>query len=83
MKPLNISKMIEDSVKTVEPVTESSILGVRVSDKEQSPIIDIEPVGISSSPPQLLNTSGRQLGQRDCRQSLAVGITPLERGLHV
>lgn len=83
MKLLNIQKMIEDSVTTGEPVTESFMLGARSGEDEKSPIIDIEPVGISSSPPQILNTSGRQLGQRHFRQSLSVGITPLARGLHV
>lgn len=82
MKPLKIQQMIEDSVATREPVTESLML-VAKGVEDESLVIDIEPVGISSSPPQLLNTSGRQLGQRDCRQSLSVGITPLARGLHV
>lgn len=72
MKSLNIQKMIEDSVATGEPVTESFMLGARGGEDEKSPVIDIEPVSVSSSPPQLLNTSGSKLGQRDCRQSLSV-----------
>jgi hypothetical protein len=72
MKPLNIPKMIEDSVKTGEPVTESFMLGARGGEDEKSPVIDIEPVGVSYSPPQLMNPSGSKLGQRDCRQSSSV-----------
>jgi hypothetical protein len=72
MKSLTIQKLIEDSVTTGEPVTESFMLGARSGEDEKSPVIDIEPVGVSSSPPQLLNSSGSKLGQRDCRQSLSV-----------
>lgn len=72
MKSLNIQKMIEDSVTTGEPVAESFMLDARGGEDEKSPVIDIEPEGVSSSPPQLLNTNGSKLGQRDCRQSLSV-----------
>ena len=72
MKSLNIQKLIEDSVTTGEPVTESFMLGARGGEDEKSPVIDIEPVGVSSSPPQLLNPSGSKLGQLDCRQSSSV-----------
>ena len=49
MKSLNIQKLIEHSVATGEPVTESFMLGARVSDEEQSPVIDVEPISSSVS----------------------------------
>lgn len=49
MKSLNIHKMIEDSVATGEPVTESFMLGARISDEEQSPVIDTQPISTSET----------------------------------
>ena len=49
MKSLNIQELIEHSVATGEPVTESFMLGARVSDEEQSPVIDVEPINSSVS----------------------------------
>jgi len=48
MKSLNIQELIEHSVATGEPVTESFMLGARVSDEEQSPVIDVEPINSRS-----------------------------------
>jgi hypothetical protein len=58
MKLLNIQKMIEDTVVTGEPVTDSVMLGGKEVDEEKGPIIDTEPVSTSWSPTPSPHASG-------------------------